>query len=224
MAHAEDTTRARILDAAGAIFAEHGFEKATIREICARAEVNLASVNYHFGDKQKLYVETIRYAHQDAVEQAPLPEWPTATPAAQKLRDLVHNMIQRMLVVKRMPWQTQLMMREFTQPTGVCQQFADEYIKPHFALMLEVIGELVPEATPLFRRRQIAFSLIGQCTFYRFHGPVIGLLVPAQELQECFSTEQLADHISQFMLAALGAEAMFPSCDESPTELSDVAR
>jgi AcrR family transcriptional regulator len=209
MAQAEDTTRSRILDAAGAVFAEHGFDKATIREICARAEVNLASVNYHFGDKQKLYVETIRYAHEEAVAQAPLPQWPLGTTATQKLRDLVHNMIRRMLVAKRLPWQTQLMMREFTQPTGVCRELADEYIKPHFALMLEVIGELVPEETPLHRRRQIAFSLIGQCTFYRFHGPVMKLLVPEQELSEHFSTEQLADHISQFMLSALGAEPMF---------------
>ena len=49
-------TKARIIEAAGQVFANKGFEAATIREICRLAQVNLAAINYHFGDKQRLYV------------------------------------------------------------------------------------------------------------------------------------------------------------------------
>ena len=223
MSAMEDTTGARILDAAGAVFAEHGFEKATIREICARAEVNLASVNYHFGDKRRLYVETIRFAHQQAAAQTPLGDWPPQTPAAQKLRDVVHGMLKRMLSIKQLPWQSQLMMREFTQPTGVCQELADEYVKPVSLLMLSVIDELAPAEMPDYRRKQLMFSLVGQCTFYKFHGPVVGLLVDEDEAREHFALPQLADHITQVMLAAIGAAAeIFPN-DAHAAESAGVA-
>jgi AcrR family transcriptional regulator len=47
-------TKTRILEVAERLFAEHGAEKATLRKICAAAEVNLAAVNYHFGSKGEL--------------------------------------------------------------------------------------------------------------------------------------------------------------------------
>ena len=55
-----DDTRTRILEAAGKVFADKGFDKATIRDISALAEVNLASVNYHFGSKDALLFEIFR--------------------------------------------------------------------------------------------------------------------------------------------------------------------
>lgn len=47
-------TKEAILDAAEAIFAEVGFEKASIRQIVAAAGVNLAAIHYHFGSKEAL--------------------------------------------------------------------------------------------------------------------------------------------------------------------------
>ncbi len=53
-------TRERILDAAEALFVEHGFEATSMRMITGRAGVNLASVNYHFGSKEALIQEVFR--------------------------------------------------------------------------------------------------------------------------------------------------------------------
>lgn len=47
-------TKAKILDAAEQLFAEHGFKETSLRTITSKAGVNLASVNYHFGDKKSL--------------------------------------------------------------------------------------------------------------------------------------------------------------------------
>ncbi len=47
-------TRTRILDAAEELFMQHGFEGTSMRLLTARAGVNLAAVNYHFGSKHAL--------------------------------------------------------------------------------------------------------------------------------------------------------------------------
>src|SRR5207253_96136 len=48
-------TQEKILDAAEALFMEHGFEATSLRQITAAAGVNLAAVNYHFGSKEELF-------------------------------------------------------------------------------------------------------------------------------------------------------------------------
>jgi AcrR family transcriptional regulator len=52
---APQATKGRILDAAEALFMEHGFEATSLRAITAAASVNLAAVNYHFGSKEELF-------------------------------------------------------------------------------------------------------------------------------------------------------------------------
>src|SRR5882724_3968306 len=64
-------TRQRLLEVAGAVFAEHGFQNATVREICKRADANVAAINYHFGDKQGLYSETLRYWIRESLAKYP---------------------------------------------------------------------------------------------------------------------------------------------------------
>ena len=53
-------TRARILRAAEALFVEQGFAATSLRMITARAQVNLAAVNYHFGSKEALIREVFQ--------------------------------------------------------------------------------------------------------------------------------------------------------------------
>jgi len=55
----EANTRERIMQAAEALFAEHGFDGVSMRDITATAKVNLASVNYHFGSKMALLAEVV---------------------------------------------------------------------------------------------------------------------------------------------------------------------
>lgn len=47
-------TKDKIILAAEKLFSEHGFEQTSLRQITSEADVNLASVNYHFGSKKSL--------------------------------------------------------------------------------------------------------------------------------------------------------------------------
>ena len=53
-------TRELILDAAWILFAERGFEAVSVRDVTTAADVNLASVSYHFGGKDGLIQETVK--------------------------------------------------------------------------------------------------------------------------------------------------------------------
>src|SRR5256714_6398196 len=62
-------TRTRILDAAEELFMQHGFEGTSMRMLTARAGVNLAAVNYHFGSKDAL-IEAVVHRRLDAMNAA----------------------------------------------------------------------------------------------------------------------------------------------------------
>jgi AcrR family transcriptional regulator len=55
----EKSARDAILDGAEQLFAEHGYNGVTLRGITALAGTNLASVNYYFGSKERLFTEMI---------------------------------------------------------------------------------------------------------------------------------------------------------------------
>ncbi|MEM7601438.1 MAG: TetR/AcrR family transcriptional regulator, partial [Verrucomicrobiota bacterium] len=52
-------TKTRILDTAEQLFSDHGFRDVSLRQITREAEVNIASVNYHFGSKEALVAEVL---------------------------------------------------------------------------------------------------------------------------------------------------------------------
>src|SRR6516165_3670481 len=121
MAPVIDPTRQRLLEAAEQIFAEQGFEGTSIRAICKQANANIAAVNFYFRSKQGLYNEAVKYAHRGCTQGEPLPEWPSDTPAVDKLRDFIRVMVARMQTPQS-PASLQLMLREMAQPTEACKE------------------------------------------------------------------------------------------------------
>ncbi len=65
VAGSDKPVQERLLNAAEGLFSEHGFYHTSIREIAAVADCNIASVNYYFGGKEKLYVEVWRHTSVD---------------------------------------------------------------------------------------------------------------------------------------------------------------
>lgn len=199
-----DSARARILEAAGEVFAERGYEAATVREICDQAGVNLAAVNYYFGGKERLYVETLERAHSAHVQQAVPADWPPGTPPETKLRQFVHQLLSHLLSLKDEPWEVRLIMREIMNPTRPGRKRLREHFQKSFKHLQSILDEIIPPDVPAFRRHQIAFSIVGQCVYYRGAGKIIPLVIGESELKKHYGVDELAEHISQMCLAALG--------------------
>src|SRR6185295_17927900 len=66
-------TRTRILDAAEELFMLHGFEGTSMRLLTAKAQANLAAVNYHFGSKHAL-IEAVFRRRLDPMNAARIAE------------------------------------------------------------------------------------------------------------------------------------------------------
>ena len=143
----KDDARIRILEAAGPVFAEKGFQAATVRGICEAAKMNLASINYYFGDKQQLYVEAVKYAHEPPGEEVEETDWPAGTPTQEKLKGYILTALKRMLGV-RATWQRQLVMREILQPTSACKQLVEGHFRARFNRLLDILDEVLPPTHP----------------------------------------------------------------------------
>ncbi|MBL8986897.1 MAG: TetR/AcrR family transcriptional regulator [Gemmatimonadetes bacterium] len=59
MKQSESSTRASLVAAGRKLFADNGFDGASVRDLCALAGANLGAVTYHFRTKQALYGEVI---------------------------------------------------------------------------------------------------------------------------------------------------------------------
>jgi AcrR family transcriptional regulator len=65
----EDGTRDRILRTAERLFAERGFNGVSVRELAASAQVNIASIGYHFNNKEGLLSEVYRRHCEPMIEE-----------------------------------------------------------------------------------------------------------------------------------------------------------
>lgn len=98
----ESDTATRIVLAAEELFAEHGFIETTMRQITARAEVNLAAVNYHYGSKSGLIEAVARRFLDPLCEQLDhrLAERGVGDSEQLGVEELLEMLVRAVLVVK----------------------------------------------------------------------------------------------------------------------------
>lgn len=196
-------TRARLLEAAGETFAELGYRNATVREVCKRAEANIAAVKYHFGDKAGLYLAVLTYTAEKSLERNPIggDEVPGAT-AADRLESFIRSYVERMLDEGRPAWFGKLVAREMVEPTEALEKVAKTFARPMFDRLRGIISELLGPGADEITVQRCSFSVIGQCLFYKHARPMIERLWPEQRF-DAAARDELARHVTRFSLAAL---------------------
>ena len=196
-----DDTRQKLMNYAGEIFSAKGFESTTVREVCQAAGVNIAAIHYHFGDKERLYLECVKHAHcQHGMVEF---DWPNGTSSQEKLTTMVTHMLTMMLATDQPAWQIELMMRELARPTAACRVLVEEFISPVFTQLLAIVSEMLPAETPLLARQQTAFSVVAQCLLYRYHRPIGQLLIGEEQFQRLLNVDTVARQIVAFSLGGI---------------------
>ena len=193
-----DPTRQKIMDAAGEIFADQGFHAATVRDICARAGANIASVNYYFGDKAGLYHEVLRQAtcaaHAEVAKAAAKPAKPEKI-----LRAIVFGMCRNLVASERPSWAFRLMAHEMSQPTPALDRVIEEVISPSYSLLRNTLSSMLGLPADHSTTRMCAHSIIAQIIHYKASRPVLAKLWPDLKMTEK-DADMLAEHIYRFSL------------------------
>jgi AcrR family transcriptional regulator len=202
-----EQTRARLLETARVVFAEYGFQGATVREICRRAEANVAAVNYHFGSKDGLLAEALNF---DPLKALQLANVEAADCPKMQLQFFIYDFLLMLLDEKNPSAQCRIMARELADPTPALDQIVREAIAPLHAFLEKLVTEIIGTkvSKPLLRR--CVHSILGQCLYYRHSQPVLQRLHPTLRYSPG-EIKAIAEHIAEFSLAALQRITLQPS-------------
>jgi len=196
---ASKQTRARLLNAAREVFSQHGFQGATVREICRRAKANVAAVNYHFGSKDGLLSEALNFASLKAMQIANI----TASECPkQRLSLFIHDFLLMLLDEDNPSSQCQIMARELAEPTSALDKIVREAIGPMHEFLSRLVREIIGENAKEEDLRRCVHSILGQCLFYRHSQLVLQHLHPEIHFDNQ-EIEVIAEHITTFSMAGI---------------------
>jgi AcrR family transcriptional regulator len=205
-------TRRRLLDAAAEVFAEKGFADTTIRQICEKAGANVAAVNYHFGDKQKLYAAVFEHTRLNVAEHhaAHLAD----QSPEERLRFFVRYFLKQLLSPGSISCHARLVAQEMGEPSGVLDSFIDAEVRPRVEILTNIIRQLVGDLPPRVIAKCNA-SVVAQMLHYHWAKPVLKRIGPIYASLDQ-NVEELVDHVTRFSIG--GIRAIAERYQKSPRE------
>ena len=140
------------------------------REIAKRADANMASIGYHFGGKENLYLETLRLAVDkestwaDGMGQA-LAATKSGASVEEALRTVVRQRLDECFGCDRPAWQMKLIIRALLEPSPAMKSLTHERFAPEIGAVIAAAREWNPDLTEA-QAELWANSLFGQEIVY----------------------------------------------------------
>ena len=163
-------TKEKLLQTAIELFAKHGINGVSTRMLAKESGVNLSSINYYFGGKQKLYdavLESIveKISAFIASKRAPLLE--AQLPPNEEFKVFIGNLIDFLCSNTISNAQAEIVIKEIIQPSGVYNQLYAQVIEP----MHKRLTTLVMQTTTLTEQEAIiqVHCLMGQAVNFKIH-------------------------------------------------------
>ena len=202
--------RDRLLDAAEELFCEHGFEGASIRDIAASADCNIASVNYYFGGKEKLYVEVWRrhLVQMRDARLASIDKVMSQNEGKPRLKDLLRSyanaFIEPLVGESKAGRFIKLMAREMIDRHLPQKMFLKEMIMPVMTALQRALVKICPGLEESKARLAI-LSVVGQL-IHTVGAKAMFEQSGKPELAK-FDLTEVVDHIVKFSAAGIRAYA-----------------
>jgi AcrR family transcriptional regulator len=200
-------TRAQLLEAAGELFAERGYDAVTGREICLKAGANAAAINYHFGGMEGLYVSVLEEARERFVSQHALVEaLARAGTMEEKMTAVARIGLRALLGSEQKSWAPRLIIRELTSPSAAASLLVAT-AQPRFKVLraMVCVATGLPEDHPAISRccltlaAPMQFLMIADHAFLRRIYPDLDLSAGGIDV--------LAEHFVRYAMAGLKAVA-----------------
>ncbi len=142
---AEDqSTRQRLLEVAGQVFADKGFDRTTGKEICERAGANTAAVNYYFGGMTGLYTAVLREAHGRLITvEALSAAVADKIDARARLEAILTLCVRTLTGPASASWVLRVAAREIVAPSPALTPLLETEMLPKTRILRAVVGELM---------------------------------------------------------------------------------
>ncbi|MBL4815008.1 TetR/AcrR family transcriptional regulator [Shewanella sp.] len=164
MANRSDT-KTRILDAAEKLFAERGFSETSLRLITSKAEVNLASVNYHFGSKKEL-IRAVLARYLDVFMPAASSEIMSLQSSDKdaSLNDIFSTLVKPLLDLNQLRSEgtrtfLQLLGRGYIESQGHLRWFITTHYGDHLSQFVKAVADSAPHIPPAEMFWRLHFTL-----------------------------------------------------------------
>lgn len=194
--------RLRLLDAGLLLFANHGFAKASTREIARTAEVNISAISYYFGDKMGLYCAVFRDPRYNPEIK---PEVFEGDDIRASMTALVHGFTDALRQGEKAALFMKLYCREMLEPTGLWQDEIETVIKPAHAGLAQCISRYLGLQEPDADVQRLAFSVSGLALSLFVNLDVIEAIQP-DLINSQPAIDQYVQRIIDFALAMCEAE------------------
>lgn len=206
--------REALLTAAEQLFIEKGYAAVGTREIADAAGVNLGAIQYHFGSKAKLFIETVRGLMEQQAANNPFLALDrpvkSKSEAAVLLVQFISSFLDHLLHPKG-PDVCRVIYREIfselsqdaEMTEALVSSVANDFYRPSDQLLLKLLRVFSPDANE-DQLGLTAQSIIGQCTFYVTHKPFAERL-RGRDFSKSPVFEEAVTHVATFSLRALGS-------------------
>jgi AcrR family transcriptional regulator len=166
MTRPSEVTRDRIMKAAERLFAEKGYDGTSIRAIVAKARVNQAAINYHFGGKDGLYREVLRVAfHGMTQDQLAHAEDVKTLSREEALTAFIRRQLRPLMARDESSRHMRIFNWETVRPTPVLRSLVAEEAAPFMNMAADLARRFLPDAD----RKTLTVAsiwLIGQCSVF----------------------------------------------------------